>query len=157
MTPTKEIKLSNVVSADVGTRFAAAVDANGAVYTWGVGEQGELGLGSYETTEEPEQVGQLEAKQATQISVGSNHVIALGQNVIPSARPSPGPVSYNNSGLLPQMSQASHLAPPSLNQTSQMSTIRGSPSNSPSRKAPLRNFPPTSSGRVGLDRSSSPF
>ena len=65
LTPTKEIKLSNVVSAGVGSHFAAAVDSNGAVYTWGVGEQGELGLGSYDTTEEPEQVGQLEAKQAT--------------------------------------------------------------------------------------------
>ena len=81
----------------LGAKFATAVDLNGAVYTWGTGQQGELGLGSYETTEEPELVGQLEAKQATSIAAGANHVIALGQHVLPSAR------------LPHQMSTASNL------------------------------------------------
>ncbi len=105
LTPTKEIKLRNVVSVGLGAHFVAVVDSQGSVYTWGAGQQGELGLGSYETTEEPEQVGQLEAKQATQISTGNSHVIALGQNVYPSSRSTPVP----QQGLNAQMSQASGM------------------------------------------------
>ena len=62
----------------LGARFVAAIDSLGGVYTWGSGQQGELGIGTYDNTEEPEQVGQLESKQATQVATGNNHVIALG-------------------------------------------------------------------------------
>lgn len=112
LSPTKEIKLGNIISIGLGERFAVVADAQGAVFTWGSGQQGELGIGSYDNIEEPEQVGQLEAKQTTQVAAGNNHVIALGQHILPSVRstPVPVPVTVSQQAAAPEPVQPAPVA-----------------------------------------------
>jgi regulator of chromosome condensation len=68
-----------VVHIASGTRFSAAVTRAGAMYTWGEGSQGELGLGDEEAAQTPTVVVRREGgKWAALVpSCGGQHSIAL--------------------------------------------------------------------------------
>lgn len=73
--------LVGVVCAQVACGFAytAAVSAQGALYTWGAGENGRLGLGDVDDRHEPSRVDALwPHRPLRRVNAGSVHTCALG-------------------------------------------------------------------------------
>ena len=70
------VSQSIACSSSTQTRFAAVIRADGTLWTWGSGSQGELGQGFFvETASRPKQVGS--DKDWSKLSVGVTHVVAL--------------------------------------------------------------------------------
>ena len=68
--------LSRVIKVSAGALFSAAVTSTGEVYTWGNGEQGQLGLGArMRRTEKPIALEGIE--QAVDIVCGENYALCL--------------------------------------------------------------------------------
>jgi hypothetical protein len=73
--------LVGVVCAQVACGFAytAAVSCQGALYTWGAGENGRLGLGDVDDRHEPSRVDALwPHRPLRRVNAGSVHTCALG-------------------------------------------------------------------------------
>ena len=73
--------LAGVVCAQVACGFAytAAVSRDGALYTWGAGENGRLGLGDVDDRHEPSLVEALWPRRPLRrVNAGSVHTCALG-------------------------------------------------------------------------------
>ncbi|WOO78367.1 Protein pim1 [Vanrija pseudolonga] len=70
-----------VASISAGTRHNLAVSRDGKVYAWGLGNQGQLGLGSAETADTPTWVRskQLKPYKAVAASAGGQHCVLLGK------------------------------------------------------------------------------
>jgi chromosome segregation ATPase len=82
--PLKDISL--------GGSFAAAIDLRFNVWTWGYNNNGELGLGDFESQASPTPVVALEGKTLKSVTCGGSFVIAIGSDVFdrtPSRAPSP--------------------------------------------------------------------
>ncbi|KAL4497276.1 hypothetical protein ABPG72_011211 [Tetrahymena utriculariae] len=62
----------------VGNFFAAAVDINGAVWTWGANSNGELGQGDYEPKTLPQTLQALKGRHVQKICCGGGFAMALG-------------------------------------------------------------------------------
>ena len=76
--PTQVATLDMIVSqVACGTEHAAAITAEGRLYTWGGGDRGRLGLGSEEDSHTPQLVVALEEKAICQVSCGTFHTLAL--------------------------------------------------------------------------------
>lgn len=78
--------LSNIASVDAGDNTAAAVRNDGTVWTWGRGDLGQLGDGTYLSSDVPVQVkdptGNGFLTGIETIKVGENHVMALDSSGI---------------------------------------------------------------------------
>jgi alpha-tubulin suppressor-like RCC1 family protein len=59
--------------------LAALINKDGSVYTWGPNEAGQLGQGDYAPKTTPARVKTISRKVITQVAVGDDFVIALGQ------------------------------------------------------------------------------
>ena len=57
----------DVYSLGLGRSHAALITADGDVYTWGKGDQGQLGLGSGASIEVPQWVSALDGKPVAQV------------------------------------------------------------------------------------------
>jgi len=71
-------KLFSVVVA--GSSFMAALSTDGLGYAWGINSDGELGTGSYSSSNVPVAVysgGVLSGKTITQLAAGSKHALAI--------------------------------------------------------------------------------
>jgi alpha-tubulin suppressor-like RCC1 family protein len=66
------------MAADAGQSMAAAILADGSVWTWGSNGSGQLGDGSNTTRPTPSQISAVGMTPATAISVGQNHMLAVG-------------------------------------------------------------------------------
>lgn len=72
----KDLKISQI---GVGRYFSAALDqVKGNLYTWGCGENGQLGHGTLQDVEKPKRVKALEKVEMFQC--GWEHVLAVTQN-----------------------------------------------------------------------------
>lgn len=69
-----------VMEVAVGGTFAAALDVNHSVWTWGSNTSGELGLGDYDQRTVPSLVTTLQGKQVRTLACGVSFCIALGQD-----------------------------------------------------------------------------
>ncbi|MGO0060210.1 Ig-like domain-containing protein [Brevibacillus fluminis] len=71
----------NVVQLAAGDGFSVALTANGDVYTWGLNNQGQLGLGNTTDTKIPTKVPGLGGVK--EIAAGNSHVLARGGSLSP--------------------------------------------------------------------------
>lgn len=69
-----------VMDVAVGGTFAAALDVNHSVWTWGSNTSGELGLGDYDQRAAPSLVTTLQGKQVRMLACGVSFCISLGQD-----------------------------------------------------------------------------
>lgn len=76
-TPVRALRSMRVTCVSCGPQHAAAVMAHGAVYCWGCGDRGRLGIGSEVDAWAPQQVTDLSSKQITRVACGSVHTMAL--------------------------------------------------------------------------------
>ena len=60
-----------------GDAHSAALTVDGAVFTWGRGKSGALGIGNFQNTVEPTLIRALNGVKIKQISCGSDHTVAL--------------------------------------------------------------------------------
>ena len=61
--------------------FSAAVDLNGAIYTWGPNFDGQLGQGDFSTRTLPTQVMRLKRKHIKRVVLGDRFAVATGKDV----------------------------------------------------------------------------
>lgn len=70
-----------ISDVSAGERFSAAVSADGALFTWGANEHGQLGLGNWgESRAKPGRVGlgeALEREHVLRVACGAAHLLAL--------------------------------------------------------------------------------
>jgi X-linked retinitis pigmentosa GTPase regulator len=66
--------------------FAAAVDDQGLLYSWGSNPNGQLGHGDYNIKSVPTKVNQLRKKQVNFLAVGGQFVVALGKDCPPGSQ-----------------------------------------------------------------------
>jgi len=66
------------VAIDAGRNFSAALCVDGRVWTWGYGGNGRLGHGDTISVARPRPVANL--NNVTMLSVGLDHMVALGEN-----------------------------------------------------------------------------
>mmetsp|Transcript_18428 Transcript_18428/g.33190 ORF Transcript_18428/g.33190 Transcript_18428/m.33190 type:complete len:631 (-) Transcript_18428:2760-4652(-) len=76
---------SAVKRVKVGSCFAAALDAQSKLWTWGSNSSGELGLGDFEPRANPTLVEQLSAARFTDFDCGSAFILAVGCSDSPRA------------------------------------------------------------------------
>ena len=69
-----------VMDVCVGGTFAAVIDVNHSVWTWGSNTSGELGVGDYDQRSSPNLVPTLQGKQVRTLACGVSFCIALGQD-----------------------------------------------------------------------------
>ena len=81
LTPYKLESNSKIANLDIGVGYGVALDNNGLLWTWGSSNSGCLGSGYLESRSQPIPVIELQGKTVTQISCGSNFVIALGESL----------------------------------------------------------------------------
>jgi alpha-tubulin suppressor-like RCC1 family protein len=102
--PLKDISL--------GGSFAAAIDLRFNVWTWGYNNNGELGLGDFESQTSPTPVVALEGKTLKSVSCGGSFVIAIGSDVFdrtPSRAPSPANRALMSSQRQPSLRSRSPI------------------------------------------------
>jgi len=73
------------ISKTEESTFAIAKDLNGILYSWGSNTLGQLGLGDHTDRPLPTRVSCLKKKNVSKIKLGSNFVVALGQDISESA------------------------------------------------------------------------
>lgn len=69
-----------ITAVACGAGHSVVISSDGQVYTWGVGKQGQLGLGSHENVQEPVIVMSLQKKTVTAVSCGISHTFYLMEN-----------------------------------------------------------------------------
>jgi len=57
-----------------------ALEENGSLYSWGVGEKGECGHGKFEEVEIPTKIKFFEGKKIVNVVAGNHHTLALTEN-----------------------------------------------------------------------------
>lgn len=77
----KKLKVSSypVIDAALGGSFALIMDSKGNIYTWGTNQNGELGLGDFDSRNVPTQIPFLKGKKIKKIASGGTFSICLGQ------------------------------------------------------------------------------
>lgn len=78
-TPTKITmpRPTQLISLCLGASFGSVLDVNGAVYTWGKNNCGELALGDDQPRNTVVAVSSLKRKSVRKISCGANFLICL--------------------------------------------------------------------------------
>eukprot|EP00803_Ostreobium_quekettii_P009976 evm.model.scf_2796.2 EVM.evm.TU.scf_2796.2 scf_2796:5567-19194(-) len=66
-----------IVQIDCGDHHSLALSVDGRVFAWGRGKYGQLGLGDYNTVNEPHCVSGLAGISVTQIACGADHSLAV--------------------------------------------------------------------------------
>lgn len=72
----EKISISNITQIDSGILFTIALEQNGTLWSWGINEAGQLGLGDLTNHNLPQKVTAID-ENITKISVGYEHTLAL--------------------------------------------------------------------------------
>ncbi|KAG6464832.1 hypothetical protein O3G_MSEX014755 [Manduca sexta] len=80
----------NVVSISASTSSSFAVTAEGEVYSWGMGSEGQLGTGACADAAEPVAVPHGD-RPTIQVSAGGQHTVLLVEDTSSTKEPSPAP------------------------------------------------------------------
>ena len=76
------VEKNTIVSeVSVGDGFGCVLDADGNVYSWGYNENGELGIGNYESKKRPSMITSLDGKKVATIACGGKFCMALGMTI----------------------------------------------------------------------------
>lgn len=59
--------------------LAVLTNKDGSVYSWGPNDAGQLGRGDYQSQKTPHRVKTIQKKYITQVAVGDDFAVALGQ------------------------------------------------------------------------------
>ncbi|KYR02236.1 regulator of chromosome condensation domain-containing protein [Tieghemostelium lacteum] len=78
--PIKVESLSDIILISIGFYHSAAVKSNGELLTWGCGEDGQLGHGTFDNSPFPKVIESLTSHWITQVSCGEKHTICLTKN-----------------------------------------------------------------------------
>ena len=68
-----------VISAAAGGYHSLALTADGEVWSWGLNNHGQLGLGGFANTTAPQPVAGLHGRRVVQLDGGEHHSLALTQ------------------------------------------------------------------------------
>jgi len=76
---TASLEESGVFVEDIrlGEQFSMALSNKGQVFTWGLNDKGQLGIGNEASTYEPVLVSSLAGKVVSRIECGLKHCVAL--------------------------------------------------------------------------------
>jgi len=80
LTPRKIVIIDKMIDVSIGKTFGVVLDNNNRVWTWGSNSVGELGLGDYESRNNPVIISKLSSKFITKIACGSTFAFALSQS-----------------------------------------------------------------------------
>jgi alpha-tubulin suppressor-like RCC1 family protein len=95
------LREEGVVSIAAGEFHAAAVTADGRVFSWGMGKEGQLGHGLSENRSHPLVIEALEGKAISKVSCGGGHTAFVGANgaLLVCGRGRSGQLGQGDTGL----------------------------------------------------------
>lgn len=73
----KILERKTIVQIGCGDFHSLALEDNGTLYSWGMGEKGECGHGKFEDVEIPQRIKFFDGKIIIQIETGNHHTLAL--------------------------------------------------------------------------------
>ena len=76
-----EVRFVDIELSKQSESFAAAIDKDGFLYSWGQNQYGQLGVGDFRNRKLPTKIPQLRKKHIRSIACGAHFLVALGKDV----------------------------------------------------------------------------